>query len=140
MTNTHVGDNSESQPSNGQEVIVTSSCLSAFDLAINHAFALDFWASPGGIGPARAILLQPKLSQTGLCLLTSPVLLAVVALGVILGMTPGQAELGITLSAVIAGTFALAGSLCRQRVYDCHPNVRFDRVMLDIFTVGTIVG
>lgn len=39
------------------------------------------------------------------------VLLAIAAPGVLLGVMVGEAELGITLSATIAGTFALAGKL-----------------------------
>lgn len=42
-----------------------------------------------------------------MCLVTLAVLLAVVVPGVLVGVMVGQAEMGITLSAAIAGTFAL---------------------------------
>lgn len=46
--------------------------------------------------------------MTGLALAVVAVLLAIMAPGVLLGVIVGQAEIGITLSAAIAGTFALA--------------------------------
>lgn len=77
-------------------------------------FTVGFCSSLGTSSPPRAILLHPRLSQFGLLLATVTVLLAIVAPGVLLGLIVGQAELGITLSATIAGTFALAGKLRGQ--------------------------
>lgn len=77
-------------------------------------FTVGFYSSLETSSPSRAILLHPRLSYIGLLLITVTVLLAIVAPGVLLGLIVGQAELGITLSAAIAGTFALAGKLRRQ--------------------------
>lgn len=56
-----------------------------------------------------AILLRPKHSYVGLCILAAVVLLAIVVPGALLGVLIGQAELGIALSAAITGIFALVG-------------------------------
>lgn len=59
-------------------------------------------------------MIQPTLSHLGLGLATVIVVLIVVAPGLLVGVILGEAELGITLSAAIAGTVALAGNLRRQ--------------------------
>lgn len=70
-----------------------------------------FARSPGANGSHKAILLRPKLSSIGLGVVSLGILLAIAAPGVLVGVIVGQAELGITLSAAIAGTLALAGNL-----------------------------
>ncbi|KAK2615962.1 hypothetical protein N8I77_002683 [Diaporthe amygdali] len=101
---------SETQPGNGQEVLITRRTPSSLTLATRHMSAV-FEAPLGASGSPKAILLRPKLTRIGLCLVALAVLLAIVAPGVLLGVMVGQAELGITLSATIAGTFALADKL-----------------------------
>lgn len=108
---------SESDPDNGQQVFVRRNCPSSFNSATRHMFAVSFSPSLGVINTPRAILIHPKLSNIGLGLTFVTVLLAIVAPGVLLGVMMEQAELGITLSAAIAGTFALAGHLRRQSGY-----------------------
>lgn len=105
---------SESDPDDGQQVFIRRNCPSSFDSAARHMFAVSFSPSLGVVDPPTAILIHPKLSNIGLGLTFVAVLLAIVAPGVLLGVIVGQAELGITLSAAIAGTFALAGNLRRQ--------------------------
>lgn len=102
---------SEIHITNGCEVLIARSSPSSFDQVAHHMFAFGFGASPGAIDPLKAILLRPKLSYIGLGLVSLGVLLAAVAPGVLLGVLAQNAELGITLSAAIAGTFALAGNL-----------------------------
>lgn len=77
-------------------------------------FTVSFCSSLGAFSSPKAILLHPRLSKIGLGLVTGTVLLAIVAPGLLLGVMLGQAEMGITLSAAIAGTFALAGNLRGQ--------------------------
>lgn len=90
---------------------MTRNCPSSFDPAPRHMFTVSFCSSLGASDPSRAILLHSRLSNTGLALAVVAVLLAIVAPGVLLGVIVGQAEIGITLSAAIAGTFALAENL-----------------------------
>ncbi|KAJ0119984.1 hypothetical protein J7T55_000834 [Diaporthe amygdali] len=101
---------SETQSSNGQEVFVTRRSPSNLNLAI-HQMSAGLGSPLGASDSPKAILLRPKLTHTGLGLVAMAIILAIVAPGVLLGMMAGDAELGITLSATIAGTFALAGKL-----------------------------
>ena len=105
---------SEIHASNGREVLIARSSPTSLDQAAHHMLAVSFGASPGAVGPPKAILLRPKLSYIDLGLVSVGVLLAIVAPGVLLGVMARNAELGITLSAAIAGTFALAGKLRGQ--------------------------
>lgn len=102
---------SESQARHGQEVLVARNCTSSLGPPTRHMFTVDFCSSLGASSPPKAMLLHPKLSQIGLGFAIATVLLAIVIPGVLVGVVLGQAELGITLSAAIAGTFALAGNL-----------------------------
>lgn len=74
-------------------------------------FTGSFCSSIGASSPQKAILVHPTLSYLGLSLTILAVMLIIVAPGVLIGVMLGKAELGITLSAAIAGTFALAGNL-----------------------------
>lgn len=71
--------------------------------------AASFHNPVGANGCADAILLRPKLTYVGLCILAMTVLLAIVVPGALFGVMVGQAELGIALSAAITGVFALVG-------------------------------
>lgn len=80
-------------------------------LAIHHMSAVGHGAPAGASGSPKAILLRPKLTHVGLGLVAVAILLAIMVPGVLLGVMAGKAEMGITLSATIAGTFALADKL-----------------------------
>lgn len=77
-------------------------------------FTASFCSSLGASSPPKAIVVHSKLSNIGLGIATITVLLAIVTPGLLVGVMLGQAEMGITLSAAIAGTFALAGNLRGQ--------------------------
>lgn len=102
---------SETQSGDGQEVLVTRRTPLSLALATHHLSTMSFTAPLRPGGSPKAILLRPKFTHIGLGLISMVVLLAIAAPGVLLGVMVGEAELGITLSATIAGTFALAGKL-----------------------------
>lgn len=102
---------SETQSGDGQEVLVTRRTPSSLALATHHLSTVSFTTPLRPGGSPKAILLRPKFTHIGLGLIAMVVLTAIAAPGVLLGVVVGEAELGITLSATIAGTFALAGKL-----------------------------
>lgn len=77
--------------------------------------AASFHNPVGGNEFHDAILLRPKLTYVGLCILAVAVLLVIVVPGALFGVMVGQAELGIALSAAITGVLALVGKLCGWR-------------------------
>lgn len=113
---------------NGQEVFVSGQhCDHALTSALRRpntlSSAINFIAdhqtfAVGGDSPApRAILLRRELTDTGIVLLATAVVLIIVGPGVILGVLTKQAELGIGLSAAIAAVFGLVG-LFRKKGQD----------------------
>lgn len=101
----------ENRPSQAQKVRITERHPSNLISATHHMSAASFHDPFGAHVFPDAILLRPKLTYVGLCILAVAVLLAIVIPGALFGVMVGQAELGIALSAAITGIFALVGKL-----------------------------
>lgn len=97
---------------NGREVSITERDPSDLISATHEVSAASFRNSVGANGLPKAILLRPKLTYVGLCILAIAVLLTIVIPGVLLGVVAHQAELGVALSAAITAILTLVGKVC----------------------------
>ena len=76
-------------------------------MSSHRDFASNYEATGPREAAPKAILLKRELTSYGLSVIAFAVLLAVVSPGLLLGALTAKAELGIGLSAAIAGTLAL---------------------------------